>query len=792
VKRWWASPEDSVAALSVVDDSDVVNGVGVALLGYHGLSQGALQPLTKETLVDVHHVREALLEVDLEPVAKALGEATKSVMGDASERYGQLLASEVHKRAIVATERLLTTWTTNGMAWPQAIEKAAEVHGVPLERLGRYATVMKSVGMTPHVRADYADRELMAYAADFGKRESVTDTALIEKQEKRKEFNEKEHPRNPDGEFKSKNAEVTQISDKLDRLDKLNRLNRLNGANRRNLASIKASATQSKISDKTDSVVMANPRLANKRLDNKRLGEKKLHNPRLGNVLLPNPPERPAVESDFPDVVVHRWSQDVFIPLTKDVADEIRYTRKGIFFAGQIKGNGGAPLEAFNAKYLKTWLELRYSDGKGGVDIEAFNDDGVQFIKSNETPVDMTSMESERMIQDWNEDTDYANVAPRAKFSIKQGVNFELISSGEVKNKNDEDIMLDVIFAQLENGDYEQFYKNLNSNDLQNFNEEHPRDQSGRFAEKQEVTDLSQARLDKLNKLNRLNKINNLNGQRAAQMKGLVASQKEVHENVRLANKRLENRKLSNNRLNNKRLDTRKFDSQQLPKIIPEPLNLDKSYAYVFNQNLNGSVSDPVTRQKALNDYPSAPQPFYNRNLEPGNGSVDTAFQKLMKDVDKYNSEHPLNRQYLRNSNNDAKLAIASGGSDAEQVLMDNAPNNGIANFGLVWQPGYDVTTTDDGVEVYYPFWESQPEDNKVEIILGSKEQLEALKNGHATIVQSEEYECMFDLLKASIIEDEIKDTDDTWEIMFGNGSFDNVATNPPVSVYTVKMGKGN
>jgi hypothetical protein len=142
VNRWWANRQDSVAALNVVDDSDVVNGVGVAVLGYHGLAKSLLEPLSRETLVDVHKVRETLAGVDLEPVAKALGEATKPVMGDASKKYGELLAEAIHKRAVDATERMLQTWTNTGMPWPNAIERAAEVHGVPLERLGRYAHVM--------------------------------------------------------------------------------------------------------------------------------------------------------------------------------------------------------------------------------------------------------------------------------------------------------------------------------------------------------------------------------------------------------------------------------------------------------------------------------------------------------------------------------------------------------------------------------------------------------------------------------------------------------------------------
>lgn len=797
MKRWWANSKDSIAALSVVDDSDVVNGVGVALLGYHGLSQEVLQPLTKETLVDIQRVRDALSEIDLEPVAKAFGEATKSVMGGASERYGQLLAGEVHRRAIAATERLLNTWTTNGMSWPQAIEKAAEVHGVPLERLGRYATVMKNVSITPHVRADYADRELMSYASDFGKRESIVDTALIEKQEKRREFNEQEHPRNPNGEFREKNAEVTQITDKLSRLDKLNRLNKLNSANRKNLAAIKASAVANKKENIEEQTIVSNLRLPNKRLENKRLPNKKLKNPRLGNVILPNNPGKPPTEEDFPDVITHRWSQDVFIPITKEIADEIRYIRKGEFFAGQIKNDDGTPLEAINSKFLPKWLELHYSDGKGGVNLAQFYEDNIQFVKSNETPIDFNTIEAERTVDDWNNDIDYACVAPRAKFSVKQGVLFETISSGDVKNKFNEDIMLDVIFAQLENGDYEKFYKSLNSNELEHFNEEHPRDQSGRFTDKQEIIDLNQVRADRLNKLNRLNKINNINAQRAAQMKNLINSQKEVHENVRLANKRLENPKLSNKRLENKRLDTRKFDSSLQPKNEIQPIDLDKAWAFTFGKNLLGNLEDPLNLKIALG-LVNEPKPFYNYRLDPDNKDKETAFQSLLMDVDDYNSNHLLDRQYLRDSiGNRLKIYCeADDVTNAIQKLLDNPPMTNIPGQNIVWQPGIEITNDmrvgyEDDI-IVHPYWEKQPIEDDANIILGSKQELEALKNGHATIVKREDFESMFDLLSNSIIEGEEQDSEWIWDTLFAEGKFNNVGTNPPVSVYTVKMSKGN
>jgi hypothetical protein len=130
-------------------------------------------------------------------------------MGNASERYGKLLAESIHKSAVEATEKLLLTWTNNGVAWPNAVERASEVHGVPLGNLGRYATVMKAAVVQPAIVADYADRELMRYASDFAYRESVVDNTLVMKQE----FNELDHPRGEGGRFTEKTDKEATVSD---------------------------------------------------------------------------------------------------------------------------------------------------------------------------------------------------------------------------------------------------------------------------------------------------------------------------------------------------------------------------------------------------------------------------------------------------------------------------------------------------------------------------------------------------------------------------------------------------
>lgn len=204
MSRWWSNAEESRQVLALVDGSDVEQGVGTAVLGYHGLAAGALEPLTRRTLMDVSAVRHALAGVDLEPVAKALGAATRPVMGDAADRYGEIMADDLHRQAIEATERLLLSLTNTGMPWPTAIERVATVHGVPLERLGQAAAKLGAPALTPLVRADIGDRALMDYAAHRGVRENTVSD--VSKAMNADAFDPNEHPRGAKGQFRRKPA----------------------------------------------------------------------------------------------------------------------------------------------------------------------------------------------------------------------------------------------------------------------------------------------------------------------------------------------------------------------------------------------------------------------------------------------------------------------------------------------------------------------------------------------------------------------------------------------------------
>ena len=197
--RWWADADQSRAVLALVDDSDLEQGVGTAVLGYHGIASSALERLSRHTLVDVARVHQVLDDVDLEPVAKALGEATRPVLGAASGRYGQLLASNLHQQAVDATERLLLSLTNTGMPWPTAIERVASVHGVPADRLGKAYGDLGKPALAPTVRADIGDRVLMEFASHVARRESTPMPMVSKSMDE--EFDPDEHPRDGRGRF---------------------------------------------------------------------------------------------------------------------------------------------------------------------------------------------------------------------------------------------------------------------------------------------------------------------------------------------------------------------------------------------------------------------------------------------------------------------------------------------------------------------------------------------------------------------------------------------------------------
>lgn len=200
--RWWTDPQQSAQTLEHVGTSDTVQGVGTAVLGYHGLSEGVLRPLVNKTLMDVDSVSRALNELDITPVAKAMAQATRSTLGDAADKYGELLARDLHSRAVDSTGRFILNLVSTGIPWPTAIERAASVHGIPVDRLGKAASTLRAPALAKIAQADIADRALMEYALHVGNRESVPDA--VSKSDRQREFKEELIVRDAIGRFAEK------------------------------------------------------------------------------------------------------------------------------------------------------------------------------------------------------------------------------------------------------------------------------------------------------------------------------------------------------------------------------------------------------------------------------------------------------------------------------------------------------------------------------------------------------------------------------------------------------------
>jgi hypothetical protein len=797
MKRWWDSPEDSTAALDIVDDSDVINGVGVALLGYHGLTAAVLKPLAGQTLVDVHHVRKVLSEVDLEPIAKALGNATKSVMGDASDRYGQMLAEDIHKRAIDATERLLQTWTNTGMAWPTAIERAAEVHGVPLERLGRYAHVMKSASVAPQVRADYADRELMAYASHVGKREATADNTFISKQQKIK-FNEDEHPRNPNGEFKNKNAEVTSIDERRKRLDRLNRLNSLNGLSLKNLVNSKKES-DAKVEDKLKE--LKENKFQDKVFQNKKFAGRQFNAKNYPVVQFKDALPDGAKESDFKEVEVeHRWDKTVYIPINAKTFENIAYSLGGEFFVGQLDKDG---VEAINEDEMTDYVIMAGGgQGQGGKEskhaaikrgLEVMHDEGIFLMRSNYTPVYRLEGKSSGSPtrENLNEDTASAIIVPRAKF---KSVN----KSGMMLRIGDNnDLVYQTFLVDWENSDFEDFSKNLNFQDLKHFNEEHPRSTNGQFTDKNKVSDLQVERMKRLERLNRLNSLNALSAKTnlvSEQAEGQTNKKKEFNSKL-FANKEYNSKKFKGVDWNNA-----KNSNQNNEKI---PLDLTDKFALMLGYDRTNSVSDLNYLKRKIFDGIFKPgktedteivQPFINNNLFESSGMDPysaVGVEKLVEYVDRYHNEKNWTgtREYVMDNQRHIKHLYRDDQQDDAMQDLFIAPKR-LFEDDKVWQPKVEAKIVDGDIEGYYSMWEGHSRQNSVEILLGNAKEWEALKNGNATVEPLSGVNCLIDLLTGSTVYGDKLKIDDAFELTTNEAGLSNVGTNPPVDAYVIKIGQ--
>ena len=201
--RWWAEPEAVRKALAVVDDSDVEQGVGTAVLGLHGLLAESLEPLRGQTLVDSADVIGRITSTDVTPAAEAITKALSADLGPASVQYGQSAAADLQERAAESAQALLTSWTSQGVSWPAAVERLIDVVGVPTTHTGGVAKSLAAPAVPAVVRQDMADRALMSYAAQRGMLEASVH-GEVSKERVRERWDEADHPRDSDGQFRTK------------------------------------------------------------------------------------------------------------------------------------------------------------------------------------------------------------------------------------------------------------------------------------------------------------------------------------------------------------------------------------------------------------------------------------------------------------------------------------------------------------------------------------------------------------------------------------------------------------
>lgn len=209
MRRWWDDPDTARTVLEAIQPSpDVAQGVGTAVLGHHALVRAALHPLSQRTLVDPADLRQAAAAVDTASVAKALSAAVEPVMGPAAERYGQLLAARLHTEAVDGVEHAVRTLHAAGVPMPLAVERTADIAGVPPRWAGTYLQAVKGPAVAPLVRQDAADRALMVYANRVGRREHTEPIASVTHidvaKNARVRFEEHEHRRDADGKFTTK------------------------------------------------------------------------------------------------------------------------------------------------------------------------------------------------------------------------------------------------------------------------------------------------------------------------------------------------------------------------------------------------------------------------------------------------------------------------------------------------------------------------------------------------------------------------------------------------------------
>jgi hypothetical protein len=166
MSRWWENRASATSVLSLVDGTDLPTEVGIAVLGLHGLGADVLS----QGVPDDESLGQAFEAIDTEPVQKAWETSFAGVVDD-PQVYARGRVSDVKSDADAGARLVVKSLTAQGVAWPLAVERAAQAYGLPPKDAASFVRKVAKPAVPPAVLRHEADQSLSAFAARLGELE---------------------------------------------------------------------------------------------------------------------------------------------------------------------------------------------------------------------------------------------------------------------------------------------------------------------------------------------------------------------------------------------------------------------------------------------------------------------------------------------------------------------------------------------------------------------------------------------------------------------------------------------
>jgi hypothetical protein len=208
-ERWWAPARgtlepDAVVKVLLEPDDNGDTDLATTLLAVHRAGAAACETVSRSPvpselgLISAMAVaRQAFAPAAVDAVAKNL-----------EESYAGLLVRDVLSEAERTTVTLFRTAVAKGVSPPLAVQRAGAVYGVPARELGRYLALAFDPKTNPLALTDAADRALLTYVSKLSAAEAEDPGSLVtfskapgQGQGQGQAWEEREHPRGPDGQF---------------------------------------------------------------------------------------------------------------------------------------------------------------------------------------------------------------------------------------------------------------------------------------------------------------------------------------------------------------------------------------------------------------------------------------------------------------------------------------------------------------------------------------------------------------------------------------------------------------